>query len=501
MTHTPGKESIAILSETVDTAAKIIKNSAALFTAAVFVKGGGLIIAVLVARYLDASSLGIYGVVFALAFLFEIITPLGQQDVLVRAIARDQSLMFSYWVNASVTTFLFGFGFGAILISFAHVTNYGAEATLAIYVAAVGLPVAGLKLIAQSVLQGLERMEYTTIAALIGQILGLIAFWILLIMGAGVWSAFFGRIIFQLASFLILSWVILQQAKQTGSMQGWHLKVDICRATLSTAMPFALQRFLTESLARINVIILPMLVTLDMVGIFSAADRVNQVGASIIPMVIISILPFFSRSFKNVQINPGILIAQTLKFLLIIVLPFAFVVTAIADKIILLLYGSGYESSVQVLQIIIWSQVFLAADLVMKQSMIANDNERAMVWRSVLAIITNVVLTITLGKTYGLIGVAIAVVVSSAFILILDISFVLRLISRTSLAQAVAKPFLCASLAGIVAFVLINQGLLILTLITAVTYAVSLLLFKAFSTEELLVMRQLFHRVLGRAKS
>ncbi|WP_203434331.1 flippase [Nitrosococcus halophilus] len=485
-------------SKKVDTAARVIKNSAALFTASLFAKGGGLIVAVLVARYLDPSSLGIYGIVLALALLFEIITPFGQQDVVVRAIARDQSLMFTYWVNASVTTILFALGFGVILASFAHLMSYDERIIMAVYVAAIGLPVAGLYLIAQAVLQGLERMEHLVIAAFIGRVLGLFILWILLVMGVGIWSAFVGRIIFQLTSFLILSWVILQQSKQVGSTPDWRPKVNFCQAILSTAVPFALQRFLTESLARINIIILPMIVALDMVGIFNGADRVSQTSASIIPVVMMSILPVFSRSFKNFKSKSGALISQTLKFLFIVILPFVFIVTAIADKIILLLYGPGYEASVQVLQVIIWSQVFFAADMVMKQSMIANDNERAMVWRSALGTIMSIALTVVLGKMYGLFGISIAIVVASVFVLILDASFVLKYITKIDLAQAAYKPFLCALLSGAVSFSLTKYNLFILLLITATAYIIALLLFKAFSAAEMLIMRQLFYRAWGR---
>lgn len=52
----------------VDTAATLVKNSAAMFTAAALAKGGGLIVIILVARYLDPASLSIYAVVLSKAF-------------------------------------------------------------------------------------------------------------------------------------------------------------------------------------------------------------------------------------------------------------------------------------------------------------------------------------------------------------------------------------------------------------------------------------------------
>ena len=483
----------------VDTAARVVKNSAAMFAAAALAKGGGLIVTILVARYLGASSLGVYAVVLALALLLEVLSPLGQQEVVIRAIARDRSLLFSHWVNASAATLLFGLVFSIILVFIAQLTNLGPAGTVAIYVAAAGLPLGGLNFVAQAVLQGFERMHYQTIGALVGRVLGLLVLWVLLESGAGIWSTFVGRAVFQLTSLLILGRAILEHTKRNNLPRDWHPRLAVCRATISTSIPFAIQRFFADGLIRVNIIILPLLVTLETVGLFNAAYQITQTIAMIIPIVMMAILPIFSRSFKRNPKKSGILADQTLRFLLILVFPFVFIVTIVADKIIHLLYGTGYEASVPVLQLVIWSQVFLAADSVMKQSMIASDNERAMVWRSAISVTANIALTITLSKIYGLFGIAAAVVIASAFLLAMDAHFVAKHISRTNWPQAVGKPFLSAALAGIVAFSLMGHGLALLLSMTVAAYVAFLLLLKVFTVEELSIFRQLFRRLLARA--
>ena len=500
MKRKPRSEDKFLHTSKVDTAARLVKNSAAMFTAAALAKGGGLIVTILVARYLDPASLGVYAVVLALALLLEVVTPLGQQEVVIRAIARDRSLMFRYWVNASAATLVSSLAFGLVFVGFARLADYGMDATFAIYIAALSLPVAGVNLVAQAVLQGIERMEYQTAAALVGRVLGLLVLWALLELDAGIWSAFFGRAVFQVTSLVILSRAILQQAGKNNLARDWRPSVSLCRATLSTALPFALQRFLAEGMLRINVIILPMLVTLTTVGLFNAANQITQTSSTIIPIVTLTLLPLFSRTFTRDRARSGLLMDQTLKFLLILIFPFAFVVTVMADKIILLLYGAGYEASVAVLQLVIWSQVFVAADSVMKQSMIASDNERAMVWRSALGTVTSIALTVVLSKAFGLLGIAAAVVISSALLLALDAVFVKKYLFHTNLPQAVGKPFLCAALAGLVALALMDRGLLVVLAATAGAYIVFLVLFKAFTPAERALIGQLSRRLLSRIK-
>ncbi|TCK18183.1 O-antigen/teichoic acid export membrane protein [Thiogranum longum] len=484
--------------KSIDGTVRILMNSAAMFAASILAKGGGLIVTILVARYLGATSLGVYAVVLAVALLLEVMTPVGHQEVIVRAIARDRSQMLVHWVNASATTLLASVLFSAGLVLYVYVTGPRADAELAVYVVAATLPFAGLKFIAQAVLQGVERMQYQTTATFVGLVSGLLLLWLLLESGAGVWSAFLSRTVFHVVSLVILARYILRCADQEKVKRVWRPDFSLCRSTFLVAIPFALQRFLTEGLQRLNIIILPLLITLAAVGQFNAAMQITQATSTIIPIMMLTLLPVFARSYSKDREKSALMAHKVLKMLLVLIFPFAFVVTVSADKIILLLFGPGYEASVPVLQIVIWSQVFFAADSVMKQKMIASDNERTMVWYSTFGLIVSVALTIVLGKTWGMLGVAVAVVLASAFLLTLNAGYVGRHIARINLVQAAWKPFLCALSAGLVAVVLIDQGLAIVLPVTAGAYVAFLLLFRAFSDDELLLFKQLFLHLRAR---
>lgn len=484
--------------KSLDGTARILKNSVAMFAASLLAKGGGLIVTIMVARYLGASSLGIYAVVLAVGLLLEVMSPLGHQEVIIRAIARDRSQMLVHWVNASATTLLVSLILGAGLVLYLHATSPRADAEIAVYAVAATLPFAGLKFVAQAVLQGVERMQYQTMATFVGQASGLLLLWVLLQSGAGVWSAFLSRAVFHFVSLLILGWYILRCADESKVQRVWRPDFSQCRSMVFAATPFALQRFLTEGLPRLNIIILPLLLTLEAVGQFNTAFQVTQATSTIIPIMMLTLLPVFARTYSKNREKSALMAHKVLKILLVLIFPFAFVITVAAEKIILLLFGSGYEASVPVLQIVIWSQVFFAADSVMKQKMIASDNERVMVWYSTLGLIANLALTILLGKVWGILGVAVAVVLASAFLLTLNAGYVEKHIGKVNLLQAVGKPFVCALLAGVVAVTLVDQGLVIMLPITAVAYVAFLLLIRTFSAEELLLFKQLFQRLRAR---
>jgi O-antigen/teichoic acid export membrane protein len=466
-----------------------------MFAASVLAKGGGLIVAILVARYLGAASLGVYAVILAVALLLEILSPLGHQEAVVRAIARDHTQILVHWVTANASTLLVSLLFGAGLMVYALAARPQPDVELALYVVAASLPFAGLKFVAQSVLQGVERMQYQTMATFVGQALGLLVLWVLLIAGAGVWAAFLSRAVFHVVSLAILGWVIVRHADRSGVQRTWRPDYRRCRSMLSASTPFALQRFLTEGLQRLNIIILPLLVTLEAVGQFNAATQITQATSTIIPIMMMTLLPVFARSYSRDRGKSAVMAHKVLKVLLVCIFPFAFVVAIAADSIVRLLFGTGYEAAVPVLQIVIWSQVFLAADSVMKQQMIASDNERAMVWRSTQGLLANIVLTIALGIAWGLHGVAIAVVVAGAFLLALDARFVHCRIGPVRVIEAVIRPFLCAAATGAVAFALVDHGLAIMLPVAAFVYLAMLLLTGTFTADERMLFKQLYRRM------
>jgi O-antigen/teichoic acid export membrane protein len=487
--------------EQLDTAARVIKNSAAMAIVAILTRGAGLIVAALVARYLGPAALGTFAVVMGFAEIFEVTAPLGQRNVIIREVARDRSRRLTYWVNASLATIVSSVALGIILVLLIHVLRYNATVLSSVYVASLVLPLAGLRLIAQAVLQGLERMEYLTVSALIGRVLGLSVLWILLQTGMGVTAAFIGQGVFQLSAWLVLVWAILRQGRQQETLRGLRPDLAMCQATLRASIPFAIQHILMKTLLRVNTIILPMLVTMATVGMFDAADRIRQASAMIVPLVTMAILPTLSRTFVTNRGKSTALLERALKLLLTAIFPFVFVVAVAADQIIFWLYGPGYEAAIPILRIVIWSQVFLVADEILNQIMVASDNERPMVRRTGLALVNNVIMTLVLAPRFGALGVAWAAVFTRALNLGLDAHFVARNVLRVNLTETVGKPFLCAALSGGVALVLHSQGLHTLLLLTASSYVVLLLIFRVFSHDELLVLRRLSGRLWRRVMS
>lgn len=480
------------MSETrLHTAARIVRNSVALFIVAAMAKGAGLVIAIIVARYLGAAALGVYAVLMALTMLFEIVAPMGQQDVIVRAAARNPSSMLRLWVESSVTTFFYASLCSLSLVIGGRALLLEPDILLAVDVVALSLPFGALSMVAQAVLQGLERMKSLAVATFLGRVAALATLIVMLEFGAGVHAAFVGRLVFHLLTLAILAVVIVGYQRFFAATTDWRLTPRYLLGTTVAAFPFAGQRILAEVTIRGSVLVLPLLLSMTAVGLFDAADRIRQTIASIIPIVMLAIMPAFSRAFRDNRAQAAELAAYSMKFLLILIFPLAFLVAAAAPGIIGLLYGSEYRPSAAVLQIVIWSQVFMAADMVLKQAMIASDNEKAMLWRAGASVALQIALTVILAKYFGIQGVAAAIVAAGMLMFALDAHFVSRHVVQLNLVASLAGPLLCAAIAGAVALALADYNLLIVAALAGSTYLASLFLFRTFSADELMLLRSL----------
>jgi O-antigen/teichoic acid export membrane protein len=490
------KESKLISSISVGTAelsaeARMAKNSFALLLFAILTQGAGLIVAVLIARYLGAAALGTYAAVLGLSLLLESIAPLGLQFVIIRQVARDRARLYSFWLNTSVATLLISTILSITLVVVIHRFVNDSEYLKSAYIVALFLPIAGLYVIAQAFVQGLEEMEMITISALIGRVVGLLVLWLLLQSGMRVAAAFIGYGVYQLMALLAICWAILRKAGLSGAIREAKFDLVQCWTSLRLSVPFAIQNILRSGSAQINVLILPLLVTMKIVGMFDAANRIRQTSVMIIPIVTLSILPTLSRTVLTDRERAMALTETAIKLLNVLILPFVFFSAIAADQIIPLLYGSGYEAAVPVLRVVVWAQVFFAVDAMLNQILMASNNEVPMVRNTALSLGVNVILLLVLTSRYGVIAAAWIVVVTTALNLALDVWFVSRHITPFKLFGTISKPLLCAIISGGIALVTHSHGLWVTLVSYFSSYFILFWVFRVFTDNELLLARQL----------
>jgi O-antigen/teichoic acid export membrane protein len=180
-----------------------------------------------------------------------------------------------------------------------------------------------------------------------------------------------------------------------------------------------------------------------------------------------------------------------LKLLQLVILPFVVFVAISADQVILLMYGSGYESSVTVLRIVVWAQIFYVIDAVLNQTLLASNNEVPMVRFTALSMVANIILLVILAPQYGAIGAAWAMIATYALNLGLDLQFVVRKITPINIFGTISKIIPCTIISGGIGLLTHRYGIWVSFALFAGSYVILLWLLKVFNTNELSLARQL----------
>jgi O-antigen/teichoic acid export membrane protein len=427
--------------EPVAVALSIVRNSVALMAVGLLAKGMGLVLAVLIARFLGPSAMGLFAILFSIALLVEFVAPLGLQDVLIREVAARPRERVRMWRQAATLAVSASLIPSAAFFIAAYFYRDQESVHRCLVTLAIGMPFSALALVGQSALQGMEKVLYLTWTTFLTRIASLAVLVVMLTRGMGVEAAFVSRVVFQAASAALFTWMVLRDAPPHEESGRPH--IDFART-----LPFAVNRMVTESTTRAPLLLLPILFSLAQIGIFDAADRIRLTLGIMVSVATTSIMPALSRSFANEGGDRHSLVSYSSKYVCLALSFAAVFISIFADVIVHLLYGAKFAQSALLLQVLVWTQMLLATDTVLKQAMIANGREYAVVVRALIGIVCLAALVLGLGYVFGLVGAAAGVLASAAITFSMDTHFVARHVITFDVSRFLLKPLGCALLTG-----------------------------------------------------
>jgi O-antigen/teichoic acid export membrane protein len=424
-------------------ATSIVRNSVALMLVGLLAKGMGLVLAVLIARFLGPSAMGLFALLFSIALLVEFVTPLGVQDLLIRDVAARPHDRVVLWKRASLLAVSSSLVPAAGFLAAAYFFREHEQVRNCLVVLAAGMPCSAMALTGQAVLQGAEEIRFLTWTTFLTRVASLVALIYMLIQGMGVESAFISRALFQASSAGVFARKILRHppVAQPGSRPGINLR---------RAMPFAANRLVTEATTRAPLLLLPLLFTLAEIGIFDAADRIRLTLGIMVGVATTAIMPAFARSFAGQSEDRHALVSFSVKYVCLVLSCAALLIVIFADIIVRILFGPEFADSARLLEVLVWTQVLVATDAVLKQAMIANRREYEVVRRALAGLASLAVLVVGFGYAFGLGGAAAGVLLSAAITLCLDARYVARAVMPFESGRFLVKPLACAFLAGAV---------------------------------------------------
>ena len=169
---------------------RVLTNTVALAAATGIARLSTFVVTLYIARALGAASLGQFSIVMSLLLIFQTISYLGQQQIIIREVARMPDRVTEYVVNGSVLAAIGGLLGMLLMIITANLIGYEPNVLALVYAAGLSLIPGALAIVGESAIQGRERMQYITLARAIGGAVMVSLSLFLLYLDAGLWSVF-----------------------------------------------------------------------------------------------------------------------------------------------------------------------------------------------------------------------------------------------------------------------------------------------------------------------
>jgi O-antigen/teichoic acid export membrane protein len=462
----------------------ILRNAAALFLVGIFAKGAGLVIAILVARFLGADAMGLFAMLFSIAILLETFISLGLSDSLVRDIAASPAAAASLYRSSLWLVLRISVLPAAALAAAAWLFTGPGDARMSLLVIAVGAPISGAFVVSQAVLQGTERVVLLTWVAFVARIVSLAALGAALYFGAGVAAAFASRLLFEGLAVAAFYVVLRRELPDDG-------KAHPAGRLLRRSAPFAVSLALRDLVVRMPSFVLPAAAGFGPAGVFDSANRIRSTLGMTMSASIVGLMPSFARSIGQEDHSSAGLVAYSVKYMCLGMAAVATGIALLSDWIVRLFFGAEFAAAALPLQVLAWAQVLVAVDAVLQQALLASGAAFAAIRHTAFGLAAQFALILLLVGPLGLPGAALAVLLSSGVALAFDLTRVVRKVTAFPVARYAGLPLLAAAAVASALHLTGGMTFAVRAAVAAAAWAAAIAVFRLLPLDELRFIRQL----------
>jgi O-antigen/teichoic acid export membrane protein len=468
----------------------ILKNTAVLGLSEVIERLSTVFLGICVARKLGAGAFGVYSVAMVYySFLF-LAAELGCTTYLVREIAKDRSQTSRLVVHAALISGVLAFIVAAGARVVLPFVNLSRDVELALLVVIWAIVPAILRAIQESVFVAYSRAEFLTYSALAAGVINLAATLLLLASGFGVISLVLA---FTIVQFVVAVFYFFSINRYM-TLLHWEFSPSFAFKMLRDIRPFTGTSLIQGFLSRPEIILLSFAGSNTQVGFYSAALKITDLWQVIPRSLMTSVFPVLVRYHHAGSDAARSLRERSIRYLFAVSFPIAVGLFIAARPVLHWLYGDGFEPSVGVLKILVWTIPLVSLWSVLWRVLSARGEHGATLHSQIVTLFFRALAGYVAIHFLASIGAAISAVASMLLLDLLLAHQVRRDGSHLSLARLSGKLALAAVAMGAVTMLLHDHlQLWVLAFVSAAAYAAMIFLFRAFPAEDLIMLRNLWN--------
>ena len=446
---------------------------------------------ILIARYLGVNDYGILSFAISFTVLLGMGTDIGMSTFATREIAQDKSKTRKYVNNIipfKIVLSIALFFITALLLYLLGYDKLVIEVTLIISIETIFICM--IKFIG-GVFQAYENQKYNSIGEIISSILLLIFSSISVYFDLGLIAV---AISYMLAYLFFLIHMVIKMNDHCG-IPKFEFDFEFWKTTAIKSLPFGLSIFFYTVYFSIDVVMIQFLAGDYATGIYNSAYKIVSVFAAFYVIYQYVIFPLMSKLYAENTDMLKLSFIESFKYSLLILLPLSIGVYFYSPYIINLIYSSEYALASSVMQILIWTVVFLFINGVASSLLNSIGKEVSVTKIYLVAAVFNIVLNYILIPIYSYNGAALTTVLSEVLVFVL----MMYSISKTeykadwSLIKTCAKLIISGIILAAVLY-LIHVSIWLAIPIGLVVYLVALVLTRSIDETDKYIIKEILKR-------
>ena len=481
------------------TSLTIARNAGFLMASQIITWGFSLPLVIFLSRYLGAAGVGEIQVASSIWAIVVVIATFGIDILLAKEIARIPSKTAEFVSIASILrSVFFIISFGGVAL-YVYLAGYSRETKLIFYIIGIASLFTLWSGTVRSALQGLERMEYSTLGDTSSKVLLTVASIILLLLGYGIIPIATVNIAAGLVG-LAIQFGALNRITSLRLYFNWP---EAWRM-LKSGIPYLTSTVFLVIYMQVDVIITARLVNEQAVGWYAAAGRLVGTFLFIPTVFITAIFPVLSRLFANSPESLPRVMSKSFDLLLITGVPIGLGILAIANPLVVLLFGKDFANSGPILAVRGIVLILTYLTMLLGYFCISTDRQNAWSIIMIVATIATIPLDLILVPWCeqvfgnGAIGGGLSFILTEAAMVIIGI----RLLPPKTLGWAngwLAGRVLLGGLLMVLSVWWLRAYFIVIPIfVGAITYLVSISLLRVFTLEDRILMKYIAQMILIR---
>jgi O-antigen/teichoic acid export membrane protein len=266
---------------------------------------------------------------------------------------------------------------------------------------------------------------------------------------------------------------------------------------LKESWPYGLSGFSVMLYTYIDSVILSLIQGNEVVGWYNAAYKLVLFLVFIPSTINLTIFPAMSKFYISSPNSLRFINEEYFKFMLIIGIPLGIGTTILADRIILIIFGSGYSSSIIALQILIWTIVFTFAGAAFVRLLEATNKQLLLSKITGISVVVNVILNLILIPKFSYVGASIATLLTEIILILMIFRITNKLgfgIKTIKIGHYLIKTIFASIVMGIFIFYFKNYNLVLLILLSSLIYLSTLFVVRGIDQEDILLFKRILNK-------